>query len=164
MTVTVRPATAHDLASVTQLLTEAGLPVDGVREILDACADDFVLAVSSSDDTLQAVAGLDVYDRVALLRSVAVREGTRHQGLGGQLVQRLIDNATTRGIDTIFLLTTTADGYFPRFGFERITRHEVPEPIASSVEFTGACPSSAIVMRRRLTTAPGAPASPSHAS
>ena len=37
-------------------------------------------------------------------------------------------------------LTTTADGYFPRFGFERIERSQVPATVRESVEFTSACP------------------------
>jgi choline dehydrogenase-like flavoprotein len=52
--------------------------------------------------------------------------------------------------DTVFLLTTTAEGFFPRFGFEQITRDEVPPSVRGSVEFQSACPASAIVMRRQL--------------
>ena len=50
----------------------------------------------------------------------------------------------------LYLLTTTAEGYFPKFGFERITRAEVPPSVQASVEFATACPASAIVMRKRL--------------
>jgi amino-acid N-acetyltransferase len=47
-------------------------------------------------------------------------------------------------------LTTTAERYFPKFGFERIERNDVPASVQASVEFTSACPSSAIVMRKPL--------------
>ena len=36
----------------------------------------------------------------------------------------------------MFLLTTTAERFFPKFGFEQITRDEVPETVQASVEFT----------------------------
>ena len=58
--------------------------------------------------------------------------------------------ARDTGMNTLYLLTTTAERYFPKFGFERIERHEVPASVQVSVEFTSACPSNAIVMRKRL--------------
>jgi amino-acid N-acetyltransferase len=58
--------------------------------------------------------------------------------------------ATALGANTVFLLTTTAEGFFPRFGFEQITRDEVPPSVRGSGEFQSACPASAIVMRRQL--------------
>jgi amino-acid N-acetyltransferase len=53
----------------------------------------------------------------------------------------------------VFLLTTTAERFFPRFGFEEIARDEVPASVQASVEFQSACPASAIVMRKRLAPA-----------
>ena len=49
-----------------------------------------------------------------------------------------------------FLLTTTAERFFPKFGFERIERTDVPASLQASIEFRSACPSSAIVMRKAL--------------
>jgi amino-acid N-acetyltransferase len=53
--------------------------------------------------------------------------------------------------EALYLLTTTAEGYFPKLGFERISRGDVPASIQASVEFTSACPASAIVMCKRLS-------------
>jgi amino-acid N-acetyltransferase len=50
----------------------------------------------------------------------------------------------------LFLLTTTAEDYFARLEFERVTRAEVPPGVANSLEFTSACPASAAVLRRTL--------------
>ncbi|MCX5761786.1 MAG: GNAT family N-acetyltransferase, partial [Gemmatimonadetes bacterium] len=58
------------------------------------------------------------------------------------------------GIRTLWMLTTTADQWFPRFGFTVTARADVPEPVRASVEFQGACPDSAIVMRRALAPPP----------
>ena len=54
--------------------------------------------------------------------------------------------ARERGVSAIFLLTTTAEDFFPRFGFERVSRAAVPESVRASVEFQSACPASAVVM------------------
>jgi amino-acid N-acetyltransferase len=62
----------------------------------------------------------------------------------------MIDLAQNLGTPALYLLTTTAQTYFPAFGFEQIARSAVPTSVQASVEFTSACPSSAVVMRKRL--------------
>ena len=72
----------------------------------------------------------------------------RGAGVGVALVERLLGHAREHDIRAIYLLTTTAERYFPRFGFDRITRDDVPEAVKTSVEFRDACPASAAVMRK----------------
>jgi amino-acid N-acetyltransferase len=142
----VRQATPGDLPAVERLLTASGLPLDGVREALAG------FLVAESGGGLVGVAGLEVCCEHALLRSVAVAPEWRSRGLGRELVTRLIAQAEARGIPALYLLTTTADKYFPGFGFERITRDAVPADVQTTGEFQGACPASATVMRRALGT------------
>ena len=52
----------------------------------------------------------------------------------------------------MYLLTTTAERYFARFGFVQIARDDVPGAVQQSVEFREACPASAVVMRTELST------------
>jgi amino-acid N-acetyltransferase len=138
----VRAAAPTDLGAVEALLTASGLPLDGVREALPA----FVVAESGTD--LVGVAGLEVCCDNALLRSVAVRPDWRSHGVGRALVTRVISDAESRGIRALYLLTTTADRYFPTFGFRTITRDEVPADVRETAEFREACPASATVMCR----------------
>jgi len=138
----LRPARADDLAAVEQLLTASQLPLDGVREALPT----FIVAEAGTD--IVGVAGFEICCDNALLRSVAVRDAWRSQGLGRALVARTIADAEARGINALYLLTTTADRYFPTFGFHTITRDEVPDDIRETAEFKGACPASATVMCR----------------
>ena len=138
----IRRATLGDLAAIERLLTQSHLPLDGVCEALG----DFVVALAG--DAVVGVAGLEVCCDNALLRSVAVADGWRSLGLGRSLVTRVIADAEARGIHALYLLTTTADQYFPSFGFRTIARDEVPEDVRATKEFQGACPASATVMRR----------------
>ncbi|MBA2627099.1 MAG: GNAT family N-acetyltransferase, partial [Gemmatimonadales bacterium] len=87
------------------------------------------------------------YGASGLLRSVAVDPAWRGRGLARKLTAHAIDAARTLGIDDIYLLTTTAEDYFPRLGFEPIAREAVPAGVRESVEFKGACPASAAAMR-----------------
>ena len=138
----LRPATPSDLAAVERLLVASSLPLDGVREALD----DFVVADAKGD--IVGVAGLEICCDNALLRSVAVQPAWRSRGLGRALVTRVISDAEARGLRALYLLTTTAERYFPSFGFRTITRDEVPEDLRETAEFRDACPASATVMCR----------------
>ena len=139
----IRPATAADLPAAEALLAGAGLTTEGVRDWIDR------FVVAEEDGCIAGVAGLELYGDAALLRSVAVADAWRRSGIGRALVERALEVATTAGATDIFLLTTTAERYFPRFGFTAVPRSEVSAPVLASAEFRGACPASATVMCRR---------------
>ena len=139
---TARPA---DLTEVLALLGRSQLPTAGVAESL------LHFVVAESEGQLVGVAGLEVYGASALLRSVAVEESWRGSGVGRTLIDRALGQARQAGIEDVFLLTTSAEHYFPRFGFSCVSRDLVSEEVRGSVEFQGACPSSAVVMRKSLS-------------
>jgi len=139
-TPTLRPARDGDLGAVEELLIASGLPVAGVKEAL------YSFIVAESDKRLVGVVGLELCCDHALLRSTAVAPDWRDRGLGRQLVERIIAEAESRNIRALYLLTTTAERYFPSFGFTKTTRDAVPEPVRQTAEFLSACPSSATVM------------------
>lgn len=143
----VRQATANDLAAVEGLLTRSGLPLDGVQDALPT------FVVAQTGDEIVGVAGLEVCCNNALLRSVAVADEWRTHGVGRALVTRVIADAEARGIHALYLLTTTAEHYFPKFGFEQVARDRVPDDIRATTEFTSACPASAVVMCRGCNSA-----------
>jgi amino-acid N-acetyltransferase len=138
----LRPATIADLPSVEHLLTTAGLPLAGVSGTIAT------FVVAEHRRRLVGVAGLEVCGDHGLLRSVAVAPAWRNRGLARALVNWVIAVAEERGLSAIYLLTTTAAEYFPRFGFAETTRAVVPEDVARTEEFRGACPASAIAMVR----------------
>ena len=75
---------------------------------------------------------------------------SRGRGYGSRLCDLLIKDAAGRGISELFLLTTTAPGFFEKIGFERIARAEAPEEIRGSTEFSQLCPETAVLMRREI--------------
>jgi amino-acid N-acetyltransferase len=144
VTPAVTLASHDDLAAVLQLLRESALPVDGLSEHLPTTL------VIRDGPRVVGSAALEIYPDGALLRSVAVSHALRGTGAGRSLTDAAIALARTRGVPALYLLTTTAEEYFPRFGFTPIARDEVPAGVQRSVEFTSACPSSATVMRKPL--------------
>jgi N-acetylglutamate synthase-like GNAT family acetyltransferase len=140
----IRIAEERDLAAVEALLGAAGLPTLGVAEHFGT------FFVADDGGKVVGAAGLELYGTYALLRSVVVGAETRRAGLGSTLTRRALDEAIARGARVVYLLTTTAEAFFPRFGFVRVPREAVPEALAASHELRGACPASAVVMVRQL--------------
>jgi len=138
----VRKAEHRDLEAVLALLQSSDLPRDGVASSFDG----FVIA--ETDDGLLGAAGLERYGPHALLRSVVVAAAARGVGVGGALVDRLLADAWSEGVRSVYLLTTTAAAYFAARGFEPVDRSAVPAAVRASVEFASACPATAAVMRR----------------
>jgi N-acetylglutamate synthase-like GNAT family acetyltransferase len=144
VTPVLRPATLADLRDVERLLINAQLPLDGVAGSLPT------FVVAEHDGKLVGAAGLELCGKDALLRSVVVAPEWRSRGLGRELVNQVIAEGEARRLRALYLLTTTAEQYFPAFGFERTTRDGVPDGVRATAEFQTACPASATVMRKRL--------------
>ena len=144
MSAVIRHANETDVSAIEALLRDNALPIDGVRDRLRTTL------VAKADGRVIGTAALEVFADGALLRSVAVSASQRNSGAGARLVQALLELASERDLRAVYLLTTTAESYFPRFGFRRVSREVVPPGVRQSVEFTSACPASATVMRRDL--------------
>ena len=147
MPIAIEPARAEDVARVKELLREQRLPLDGLDDHLDT------LLVAREGARVVGSVALELYEDGALLRSLAVAPVVQGQGVGRLLTESVVRLARQRGVRDVFLLTTTAQHYFPRFGFETVDRVEVPESVRQSVEFRSACPASAIAMRARVADA-----------
>jgi N-acetylglutamate synthase-like GNAT family acetyltransferase len=144
MDTTIEKARFDDATAIAELLTRSALPLDGVRDHLGTAV------VARQGAAIVGVAALEVYRDGVLMRSVAVDPALQSTGLGRRLTEAVLALAREIGAPHAYLLTTTAERYFPRFGFERIERGDVPASVQESVEFRSACPSSAIVMWKAL--------------
>ncbi len=142
----VRAAESEELPAILDLLSECRLPTAGVSEHLQT----FVVAVS--DGSVHGVGGLEVYGRVALLRSLAVSPAHRLRRLATAICDGLEEEATKQGVEQLYLLTETAAPYFSARGYALLPRSAAPVEIASSQEFASLCPESATLMVRALRT------------
>ncbi len=144
MAVQIERAEAGDRDEIFRLIEQNSLPLAGLEAHLATAL------VAREERRIVGCAALEIYADGALLRSVAVAPELQRQGAGGQLTAAALELAKSARVPAVYLLTTTAEHYFPRFGFERITRGNVPPGVQTSVEFTSACPSTAVVMRKLL--------------
>ncbi len=151
LTPTLRSATPADWPRLAALLEDAKLPLAGLADHLAT------FLVAEDAGAIVGAAGLEIYDRHALLRSVAVTSTRRGTGLGGALTEAALDLARSRRLETVTLLTTTAADYFPRFGFQPIDPAAAPGSVRQSTQFNGICPASAVAMHLELNPEQTAP-------
>lgn len=140
-----RTATPADLPALQALLGQLGLPVAGLADHLGHTV------IKGGHDRPKALAALEVHGEVGLLRSVAVAPEGQQQGVGRALVKEIIERARALSLHDLYLLTTTAEGYFARLGFVTVPRSAAPSALNASREFQGVCPDSATLMHLSLS-------------
>jgi amino-acid N-acetyltransferase len=146
----IRPASSNDLPRIEALLTASGLPTAGVEQWIDG------FLVAEHEGALVGVVGLEQCCReYGLLRSTAVAPEWQGRGVGRRLVERAIAEAESRGTSALYLLTMTAERYFPSFGFVETTRDTVPDQVRATEEFSSVCPASSTVMSLELSAESG---------
>jgi len=134
----------QDTEPVKRLLADCGLP----SEDAGSHVEHFLIA--RSDNDLAGIVGLELAGSAALLRSLAVAESYRGQGLARLLYDRILAYAHAQGIETLYLLTLTASGFFTRRGFRQARRSSAPRQIAITREFAALCPDTAAFMVRDI--------------
>lgn len=141
----LRPLHSSDDAflAFVDALKDAVLPTDD----LDGGARFFA---SEVDGVAVAFGGLERDGPDQLVRSVVVPAGGRGGGHGRQVVQALTGQARTDGAERLWLLTTSADGFFGSLGWTVADRAGAPEAVRATRQFGGLSTASAVLMCRRL--------------
>lgn len=99
---------------------------------------------------LVGIIGLEQFGSIGLLRSLAIHPQQRKQGIARVLINSLEKEAIERNIESLYLLTTTAETLFTHFGYKTIDRSIAPNEIKSTSEFSTLCPHNAILMFKQL--------------
>jgi amino-acid N-acetyltransferase len=140
----IEPLAPYRIDDARALLRANDLPVD---DLLDPTVQ---LFGATLDGALVGVIGLQRCGDAALLRSLVTTEAARSRGVAKQLCEHVFAVARAAGLDTLYLLTTSASAYFTRHGFVTIDRAATPSAIRETAQFASLCPASATVMTRPL--------------
>lgn len=143
-TVTLQRADEGALSYVETLLEANDLPSQDVRS-KSAC-----FYVGYDGDDRVGVGGIEPYGTAGLLRSLVVEQSARGNGVGTALCGALESEARIAGVDTLYLLTTTAPEFFAGRGYGEIERDGAPAAIQRTTEFDDLCPATAVCMRKSL--------------
>ena len=138
--VEIRGAKNNDLPQILALLETCQLHTEGLAAHLSTTL------VARKENEIVGCSALELYQQLALLRSVAVKPSFRKRGVGLKLTRAALELARESRVTNVYLLTETASTFFSRLGFIQAPRSDVPEAVKRSVEFTTLCPESATVM------------------
>ncbi|MHA6495039.1 arsenic resistance N-acetyltransferase ArsN2 [Pseudomonas borbori] len=144
MTSAVAPIALDE--AVKQLLETCHLPTEDLHGAQGALQ----LFGCMAEARLAGVVGLQLYGQDGLLRSLAVAESARERQLGKALLQHAEQHARAQGVRTLYLLTTSAEAWFARHGYQLLDRGLAPASIAATRQFAGLCPAAAAFMGKRL--------------
>jgi amino-acid N-acetyltransferase len=129
------------LQAAVALLASVGLPSSDLTE---PQLEHFLF--SGPRDTPTGLVGLELYDGVALLRSLAVAPDAQRSGLGSALLEQAEGYAYAHGVRALYLLTTTAERFFKGRGYRPISRESCPAAIRSTSQFASLCPASSALL------------------
>ena len=94
--------------------------------------------------------GLQHAGGAGVLRSLVVAPPLHRQGRGAALVAAAEQLALRRGMDDMYLLTTTVPAFFALLDYLRVERASAPPAVQQTVQFSTLCPASAVCMHKRL--------------
>jgi amino-acid N-acetyltransferase len=129
--------------SAITMLAQHNLPIADIDK-------EKLLYILINGERIIGTAGLEIFDDCVLLRSVSVAKEEQGKGYGKIINNEIEKFAKGSGINCMYLLTTTAKDFFDKQGYCSIKREEAPEAIKQTAEFTSLCPSSAVIMKKRL--------------
>jgi len=127
----IRKARMADVKGIHQLIAEYARKGDmlprSLADIYENLRDYFVFV--ETDGELAGSAAIHImWEDLAEVRSLAVREGKMHRGVGTRLVESCISEAIVLGIDRVFALTYKPE-FFERLGFHVVDKAELPQKI-----------------------------------
>src|SRR5207253_3154887 len=104
-------ASTTDRAAIIHLLRSCNLPTID----LPATLENFVIIKNA--DSVIGTCGMEIFDTVALLRSLAVSANFQGKGLGNSLYEAALNLAKEKDVKEVFLITNTAAAFFTKLGF-----------------------------------------------
>jgi amino-acid N-acetyltransferase len=120
-----------DVKGIHQLIAEYARKGDmlprSLADIYENLRDYFVFEETNGE--LAGSAAIHImWEDLAEVRSLAVREGKMRRGIGTRLVESCISEAIVLGIDRVFALTYKPE-FFEKLGFHIVDKAELPQKI-----------------------------------
>lgn len=142
----------RDHGEILPLLVQCGSPVSDISP-----ANPPLFFGIGSGSRLMAIVGLERFPSTGLLRSLAVSPRRRGNGHARTLVAHAEGLAASRGVESMFLLTSSESGFFGHLGYAPASRATAPAAMQATQQFSTLCPASSAFLCKSLK----APSNPS---
>jgi N-acetylglutamate synthase-like GNAT family acetyltransferase len=140
-----RPLRGGERGALAAALAKAKLPTEDIE-----APGRLFWRFETVDEVPVGFGGLELHGEDALLRSLVTLPPVRGCGIGTAIVTALEFEAGLRGCRSVWVITTSASGFFERLGYAKRERAAVPPAIGATVEFALLCPASAEALMKRL--------------
>ena len=99
------------------------------RTLTDLYENVWEFAVAEQEGKLLGCGALKLYSQdVAEIRSLCVEPAVKSNGVGREIMERLLEEAGEFGLKTVFALTV-APGFFEKIGFREVPRERFPTKV-----------------------------------
>ncbi|MFC7373648.1 MULTISPECIES: amino-acid N-acetyltransferase [unclassified Brachybacterium] len=129
MSVSIRPALPADVRGINRLvepMTHTGILLGKDLVSYYEAVQEFLVAVDEEGDVVGCGALHVMWEDLAEVRTLAVRDDQRGTGLGHRMLLALLERATELGLSRVFCLTFEVE-FFSRHGFEVMSEDVDPE-------------------------------------
>jgi N-acetylglutamate synthase-like GNAT family acetyltransferase len=127
----VRDARNRDEAWLLEHIEWLGLDETAFR------SRDYVIAVDEEENLKAGFGRIRLHKtddgELCELTSIGVLEEWRGQGVGGHVVERLVQEAGDQGFEVVYALTGERD-YLAQFGFERLEPAQLPDQLRTRLD------------------------------
>ena len=126
-----RKPTFEDIEAIYGLVMEYandGVMLARSRNTLYETIRDMIVAVDGEDRVVGVGALHIIWAELAEVRTMAVSPEVIRQGIGAEIVRRLLEEGRALGVKRFFTLTYKP-GFFQTLGFRTITKNELPHKV-----------------------------------
>ncbi|MGO4492013.1 amino-acid N-acetyltransferase [Arthrobacter sp. 2YAF22_2] len=133
-TIRIRPARTSDVGAIKTLvapLAEQRILMAKETVAYYESLQEFRIAEDGNGEVVGCGALHVMWEDLAEVRTLATADTWRGKGVGHQLVERLLEDATALGISRVFCLTFEVD-FFRKHGFEVMADQTAVDPVVYS--------------------------------
>lgn len=127
-----RQATFADVEEIYNLIAgyaSQGIMLPKPHNVLYETIREFVVAEEIAEKKIVGTGALHLtWNELAEVRSMAVHEDYRRQGIGAEIVKKLLEEGREVGVKKFFTLTYSPQ-FFQSLGFKTTTRESLPHKI-----------------------------------
>lgn len=141
MRVLIRPAGRSELKEVRELLMSLELPYEGFVERL------IHLFIAQNKGRVIGCVGLESFDKLGLIRVLAVHPDFQDEDVGRQLMEHILDYARLNNMREIYAFAPSLSPYLEDLGFRVIDKEEIDSRIRELPDFETLCPETASCLK-----------------